>query len=118
MKTLEKEALMYNLSSLVNLQKKRNENILLFEASIKNERAAIQQEETVEAALESKLFNNKLSEADREWIMSDLPKLKSTKIKRNETIALLKAAILEEQDSMDKEENMIHFLEKNNGSSV
>jgi hypothetical protein len=93
----------------------------LFEQSIKGERSASQQEEVAQASLEEKLRYHdlgisKLTDAEKEWILSDLPKLKSTKEKRNQTIMLLKAAILQEQEQMDREEYMIHFLEKRNGS--
>jgi hypothetical protein len=117
MNELEKEALKYDLNSLIALQAKRLENIKIFEQSIKNERAAQQQEEGVETALEQKLLLHssglsKLSDADMELISADLPKLKSTKQKRLETIQLLKTAILEEQTCMDHEERMINYLKK------
>jgi hypothetical protein len=119
--SLNKEALKYDLNSLIKLQEKRRENISLFEQSIKGERSASQQEEVAQASLEEKLRYHdlgisKLTDAEKEWILSDLPKLKSTKEKRNQTIMLLKAAILQEQEQMDREEYMIHFLEKRNGS--
>ena len=119
--SLNKAALKYDLNSLIKLQEKRRENISLFEQSIKGERSASQQEEVAQASLEEKLRYHdlgisKLTDAEKEWILSDLPKLKSTKEKRNQTIMLLKAAILQEQEQMDREEYMIHFLEKRNGS--
>lgn len=121
MSNLKKEALKYDLASLVRLQQKRKENICLFEQSIKNERAAAQQEENAQATLETKLRQHEiglvlLSEADKEWILSDIPKLKSTREKRDNTIMLLKAAILDEQAAMDREEQMIHYLEQRDGS--
>lgn len=120
---LEKEALKYDLLSLKKLQEKRKENVVLFENSIKNERAALQQEESAQSNLENKLNNHdsglsKLSDADREWILTDLPKLKSTKEKRNNTIMLLKAAIIEEYNIMDHEDKMIFFLEKKHGNKI
>lgn len=123
MNELKREAEKYDLSSLINLQKKRRENVGIFEQSIKNERAASQQEESAQANLEAKLRHHdlglvKLSDADREWIVSDLPKLKSTREKREQTIVLLKAAILEEQTAMDREEQMINYLEIRNGSKI
>jgi len=122
-KQLEREALKYDLISLIKLQDKRKENILLFEASIKGEREATQQEETVQAVLETKLRQHdlglsKLDETDKVLILEDIPKLKSTREKRSQTVMLLKAAIIAEQESMDYEENMIMFLEKKNGSQV
>jgi len=122
-KQLEREALKYDLISLIKLQDKRKENILLFEASIKGEREATQQEETVQSVLETKLRQHdlglsKLDETDKVLILEDIPKLKSTREKRSQTIMLLKAAIIAEQESMDYEENMIMFLEKKNGSQV
>lgn len=118
-KRLEKEALKYDLSSLIKLQDKRKENILLFEESIKGERAASQQEESVQAVLESKLRHHdlglsKLDETDKILILEDIPKLKTTRSNREQTIMLLKAAILQEQEAMDREENMINLLEKRN----
>jgi len=114
--SIEKEALRYDLPSLINLQKKHLENITIFEKSIKNEREAIQQEENAEVALETKLRQNnlgiaKIDDTEIQLILLDLPKLKSTRIKRDQTIMLLKAAIIEEQGAMDREEQMIHFLE-------
>jgi len=113
---LEQEAKKYDLPSLVNLQDKRKENINIFEQSIKNERAASQQEEFMQSTLENKIRNHdlniaKLSDTEREWILSDLPKIKSTRENRDKTITLLKAAILEEYDKMDYESSMIMFLQ-------
>lgn len=121
MEDLKKEALKYDLQSLVRLQEKRKQNIVLFEQSIKNERAASQQEETAQVALETKLRQNDLgliilTDADKEWIISDIPKIKSTREKRENTISLLKIAILEEQNAMDREEQMIYYLGTINGS--
>lgn len=121
MNDLKREALKYDLDSLVRLQLKRKQNVSLFEQSIKNEREAAQQEETAQAALETKLRHhdlglNILSEADKEWILADIPKLKSTREKRDNTIMLLKAAILEEQAAMDREEQMINYLENRDDS--
>jgi len=121
MNDIEKEALKYDLVSLIGLQERRKQNVLIFEQSIKNERAACQQEETAQSFLEQKLRQhdlnlNKLTDTDKELILSDLPKLKSTYEKRNQTIMLLKTAILEEYEAMDHEEKMIRFLEKTNGS--
>lgn len=118
MKSIEKESLKYDLPSLILLQEKRKENIILFEQSIKKEREAFSQEEIVEATLESKikLHNlgfNKLDDTEYHWILSDLPKLKLTRERRNQTIMLLKSAIIDEQTSMDHEERMIAFLESN-----
>jgi len=112
---LEQEAKKYDLSSLINLQNKRKENIDIFEQSIKNERVASQQEEFMQSTLENKIRNHdlniaKLSDTEREWILSDLPKIKSTRESRNATITLLKKAILEEYDKMDHESSMIMFL--------
>ena len=75
----------------------------------------MQQEETARSILEIRL-NGKIDDAEREWILSDLPKLKSTKENRDNTISLLKSAILEEYASMDYESQMIDFLEKENDS--
>ena len=116
MKSLEKESLKYDLPSLKKLQEKRNQNIMLFEQSIRNERAALQQEEIVEATLEHKIkMHNlgvmKLSDTDNHLVLLALPKVQSTRERRNQTIILLKAAIIEEQNSMDHEERMIAFLE-------
>ena len=116
MNDLDIEALKYDLPSLIRLQDKHKCNILLFEQSIKNERMANQQEENAEVALESKLRQHdiglsKLSDSDKEWILSDLPKIKLTREKRESTITLLKAAIIEEQTTMDREEQMIRYLE-------
>lgn len=113
---LEQEASKYDLLSLINLQNKRQENINIFEQSIKNERGASQQEEVIQSTLEQKIRNHdlnivKLSDTEREWILSDLPKIKSTRENRNTTITLLKAAILEEYDKMDYESRMIMFLQ-------
>jgi hypothetical protein len=113
---LEQEAKKYDLPSLVNLQDKRKENINIFEQSIKNERAASQQEEFMQSTLENKIRNHdlniaKLSDTEREWILSDLPKIKSTRENRDKTITLLKTAILEEYDKMDHESRMIMFLQ-------
>lgn len=121
MSNLKKEALKYDLSSLIRLQEKRKQNITLFEQSIKNERAAAQQEENAQVVLETKLRQHEiglaiLSDADKEWILSDIPKLKSTREKRDNTVMLLKAAILEEQAAMDREEQMINYLEQRDGS--
>jgi hypothetical protein len=118
--SLEKEALQYNLSSLIDLQNKRRNNIVLFEQSIKKERDMSNQEETIQFSLENKIMLhdkgiNKLSDTEYHWILSDLPKLKTTREKRNQTIMLLKTAIIEEQTSMDREERMIAFLESNDG---
>jgi hypothetical protein len=117
MKDIKKEAEKYDLDSLINLQLKRLENIKIFEQSIKNERAASQQEEGVQAALELKLQQHssgisKLNQTDIELISIDLPKLKTTRDNRSKTIELLKKAILEEQEAMDYEEKMINFLKK------
>lgn len=119
----EKEALKYDIFSLINLQNKRKENIAIFEISIKNERAASQQEEASQFFLENKLKLHdsgsvKLSDTEKEWILSDLPKFKTTFEKRNQTIMLLKAAILEEYEMMDNEEKMIRFLERRNDGKV
>lgn len=118
MNTLEREALKYDLDSLIKLQDKRKNNIILFEQSIKQEREASSQEENVQINLESKinLHNSnkiKLDQTEYQWILLDLPKIKSTREKRNQTIMLLKNAIIEEQTSMDREERMIIFLESN-----
>lgn len=120
---IAKEAKKYDLSALIKLQDKRRENIVLFENSIKNERAALMQEEAAQSNLENKLLNHdiglvKLSDSEKEWILTDLPKLKTTKEKRNETIMLLKTAIIEEYNIMDYEDKMIFFLEKNNGNKI
>lgn len=116
MNDLEQEALKYDLSSLISLQDKRKENISIFERSIKNEREASQQEELIQSTLEQKIRNHdlnivKLSDTEREWILSDLPKIISTRENRNKTIGLLKSAILEEYEKMDHESRMIMFLQ-------
>ena len=120
---LQEDAAKYDIQSLIRLQNKRLENIALFEQSIKNERAVSQQEESAQAVLQNKLNNHdlgisKLSDADREWILTDIPKLKSTRENREKTITLLKTAILEEYSSMDYESQMISFLENKNGGKV
>lgn len=112
---LEKEASKYDLNSLILLQGKRKENVDIFDLAIKNERNVMQQEEVAQAALETKLRNHdlgliKLTDTEKEWIMSDLPKIKSTKENRNKTIDLLKTAIMEEYEKMDRESRMIMFL--------
>ncbi|HEY5268626.1 MAG TPA: hypothetical protein VII94_05915 [Candidatus Saccharimonadales bacterium] len=119
-KTLQEEASQYSLSSLLELQQKRQQNVQLFEQAIKNERAAGMQEAAATANLEEKLqFYNakliKLSEEDRLAIVRDIPKLKSTQEKRKDNIINLQKAILEEQNTMDHETQMIMFLEKHNG---
>ncbi len=116
MTNLEQEASKYDLSSLLSLQDKRKENVGIFEKSIKNEREASQQEEAIQSTLENKLRNHdsglaKLSDAEREWIFTDLPKIKSTRENRNKTISLLKTAILEEYEKMDQESIMIMILQ-------
>ncbi len=118
---LKKEADRYDLPSLIKLQDKRRENVVIFEQSIKNERAASQQEESAQSNLETKLRYHdlgiaKLTETDKDLILTDVPKLKSTREKREATIKLLKTAILEEQASMDREEQMIHYLGNRDGS--
>lgn len=117
MTPIQREALKYDLASLVRLQDKRRENVSLFEDSIRKEREARLQEETAEAALKDKLRLHdmgvgRLPDDERQLIANDLPKLASTRAKRDQTIMLLKAAILEEQEAMDREEQMIRFLEK------
>lgn len=102
----------YDHDALVLLQEKRRANVALFEQSIKNERAAIQQDETIRASLEGRLQQEGLSDGERAWILSDLPKLLSTRENRERTIALLKTAILTEYDSMDSEEKMIRDARK------
>lgn len=116
MKSIESESLKYDLTSLINLQNKRCNNISIFQQSIKNEREILIQEETIQATLESKLRLhdagiNKLCDTDYQLILLDLPKIKSTRSNRDKTIALLKHAIIEEQNAMDYEERMIAFLE-------
>jgi len=118
MNSFEKEALQYDLISLVALQEKRKNNIVLFEKAIKQEREASLQEESVQEVLESKLKSHdagkiKLDDSEYHLIQLDLPKLQSTREKRKYTVQLLKTAILEEQTSMDHEERMIKFLESN-----
>ncbi len=113
---LEQEASKYDLQSLINLQEKRKENIKIFEQAITNERAVMQQEATAQATLENKLNNNNLgigylSDTEKEWILSDLPKIKSTRENRDKTITLLKTAIMEEYNKMDYESRMIMFLQ-------
>jgi hypothetical protein len=120
---LQEDAAKYDIDSLILLKNKRLENIALFEQSIKNERAISQQEESAQSALQIKLNNHdlgiaKLSDADREWILTDIPKLKSTRENREKTITLLKTAILEEYSSMDYESQMISWLENKNGSKI
>jgi hypothetical protein len=121
MNNLQKEASQYDLASLVRLQEKRKENIGIFERSINNERAASEQEEVAQLSLEKKLKFHDLSlvildGTEKELILTDIPKLKSTREKREHTIMLLKSAILEEYAMMDKEEQMIRFLETRDGS--
>lgn len=116
MSSLEKDALKYDLNSLKELQNKRKLNISLFEESIKKERESSNQEDLIQLNLENKLRYHqlglsKLSDTDLYLINQDLPKIKSTKDKRNQTIMLLKVAINEEQEQMDYEERMIKFLE-------
>jgi len=70
----------------------------------------------MQSTLENKIRNHdlniaKLSDTEREWILSDLPKIKSTRENRDKTITLLKTAILEEYDKMDHESRMIMFLQ-------
>ncbi len=118
---LKKEAERYDLPSLIKLQDKRRENVAIFEQSIKNERAASQQEESAQSNLETKLRYHdlgiaKLNDSDKDLILTDVPKLQSTREKREETIKLLKSAILEEHTSMDREEQMINYLESRSGS--
>ena len=118
MKTFEKEALQYDLLSLVALQTRRKNNISLFEKSIKEEREISSKEEIIQEALESKLRLHdtgrvKLDASECHLIQLDLPKIKSTREKREQTIKLLKNAIIAEQTSMDYEERMIAFLESN-----
>lgn len=113
---LQQEALKYDLPSLLQLQEKRQQNVQLFEQAIKNERSAAMQEATAQANLEEKmLFHNakliKLSDADQYLIRRDIPKLKSTQDKRKENIVKLQQAILEEQGAIDREHQMIMFLE-------
>ena len=120
MKNYKTDALKYDLVSLINLQNKRIENIRLFEASIDNEKKAIFQEDVIQTNLETKLnkHNNGLSVLDKtayHLIQIDLPKIKSTKEKRNQTISLLRNAIFEEQNNIDYESKMIDFL-RSNGS--
>lgn len=119
-KTIQEEALQYSLSSLIELQTKRQQNIQLFEQAIKNERAASMQEAAAQANLEEKmtLYNAKLiklSGEDYEAIKRDVPKLKSTQEKRKDNILKLQQAILEEQNAIDHETQMIMFLEVKNG---
>jgi len=121
MNNFQKEASQYDLSSLIKLQNKRKENVAIFECSISNERAASQQEEIAQLALEKKLKFHDLSisildDTEKELILADIPKLKVTREKREQTVMLLKAAILEEHAMMDREEQMISFLETRNGS--
>lgn len=102
---------MYDLDSLVRLQEKRRENVALFEQAIKNERAANQQDEVIVATLSRKL-RHEITETEREAILSDLPKLESTRINREKTIALLQKAISSEYDSMNAEDRMIRDARK------
>lgn len=120
LKDIQKEAEHYDLSSLVQLQIRRQSNIALFEDSIRNERMASQQEAEAEFLLSSKLrlHNTGVSKLDAvqyNQIIEDIPKLQSTQKKREQTINLLKAAILEEQEMMDREEKMIKYLEIHHG---
>lgn len=123
MNKLQEDASKYDIQSLIRLQQKRLENINIFEQSIKNERIAIQQEDSALNLLELKIRNHdsgicKLSETERVWIFSDIPKIKSTRENREKTITLLKAAIIEEYSSMDYEGYMIAFLEKKNDGKI
>jgi hypothetical protein len=118
MNDIEKEAIKYDLDSLINLQEKRKNNILLFEKSIDSEKEASFQEEVASSSLETKirLHNfgiSKLDDTEYNWILSDLPKIKSTIQKRMSTILLLRQAIIEEQASIKREACMIEYLEKN-----
>ncbi len=118
-KTLQEEAMQYNLEALKDLQIRHVQNVQLFEQVIKNERAAAMQEATAQQNLEEKLaYHNakliKLSEEDFKAIQSDIPKLKSTQEKRKENISNLQLAILAEQQTMDRETQMIMFLESRN----
>lgn len=116
----EQEALKYNLDSLIKLQNKRIDNIILFEQSIMKEKKSINMEEAVQTALESKIKLHELGDItlnDTEYylISLDLPKIKSTIKKRAQTIVLLENAIVEERIAMDYEKNMITFLESHDG---
>lgn len=120
-KTLQEEALQYDLQSLKDLQNKHIQNVQLFEQAIKNERAAALQEASAQANLEEKItyFNAKLiklSADDLKAIQADIPKLKSTQERRKENIAKLQQAILDEQTTMDRETQMIMFLESRHDS--
>lgn len=120
-KTLQEEALQYDLQSLKDLQNKHVQNVQLFEQAIKNERVAALQEASAQANLEEKItyFNAKLiklSAEDLKAIQADIPKLKSTQERRKENIAKLQQAILDEQTTMDRETQMIMFLESRHDS--
>lgn len=115
-KTIQEEALQYDLKSLKELQEKRKQNIQLFEQAIKNERSAIMMEMSAQSNLEEKLnlYNAKLfklSTEDYNAIINDIPKLKSTQERRRENINKLQQAILEEQTTADREVQMIMYLE-------
>lgn len=116
MNELEREALNYDLPSLVQQQDRRRQNVQLFEQCIANEKTASLEEAKVQSALEEKLMlaNSrvlKLSADEVKLIVDDIPKLKSTQARRRENIQKLQKAILEEQDALDREATMIQFLE-------
>lgn len=121
MNNLKKEAMNYDLVSLINLQNKRRDNIILFEKAIRSEREASMLEASAIATLEDKLrMHNKkairLSDAEQKLIIQDVPKLKSTIERRAQTISKLQSAIIAEQESMDREQQMIVFLEISHGN--
>lgn len=116
-KRQQKEALHYDLPSLIKLQDKHRENVAVFENCIRKERETIIFEKTVIASLEEKLQLNKskvvlLKDEDVQAIINDVPKLNDLIVKCNENIKSMQDAIMEEQEQMDREAQMITFLEK------
>ena len=117
----QREALQYNLSSLILLQDKHQENIVLFETFIKKEREGVIFDKTIQSTLEDRLRLHKsntvpLNDADVELIKQDLPKILSNIERRAESVKNLQSAILNEQEQMDREEQMITFLVKRRDS--
>jgi len=116
MDDLQVEASRYDLPSLIALQDKRRENVALFERSIQEEREISTQEERARVVLEEKIRLHeigvaRLDVATHELVSSDLPKLVSTRARREETIGKLEAAIVEERSQIAREGQMITFLQ-------
>ncbi len=120
-KKKQKEALHYDLSSLILLQDKHVENVAIFEGCIRKERETIIFEKTVIASLEERLQLHKskvvrLKDEDVQAIVRDVPRLKDLIAKCDENINNMQNAILEEQEQMDLEAQMISFLERSHVS--